>query len=803
MPNTKSQDVLHEDQESLRVTLASIGDAVIATDPGGRVTFLNPVAQSLTGWTLEEASGVPLDAVFRIINEETRRAVESPAARALQLGQVVELANHTLLIARDGTERPIDDCAAPIRQASGQVAGAVLVFRDVTERRRAERALRESEERFRLLVEGTKDYAIYLLDPQGRVVTWNSGAERIKGYRADEVIGESFVRFYPPEDVQAGKPEWGLKLALANGTHSEEGWRLRKDGTRFWASVVLTALRGEDGRLRGFSKVTRDVTERRQAEENARKLLQEEAARKAAQDALDEARRAEAAERAQREQMRVTLESIGDGIVVTDARGCVTMLNPVAEALTGLKKDEAAGRPLEEVFHIVNEQTGHLAPNPVARVLQEGVVVGLANHTVLVARDGTRRPIDDSAAPIRDEQARISGVVLVFRDVTERRRAEEQVRRQNQELEAAARQKDEFLATLAHELRNPLAPIRSALEIVKLGDDSPVAVGRVREMMERQLVHLVRLVDDLLDVSRITRDRIELRRERVALPVVVQNAVEASGPLIEAARHQLTITLPPEALHIAGDVTRLSQVVANLLNNAAKYTSPGGHIWLTVEKQAGEAVVRVKDTGIGIPADMLAEVFEMFVQVDRSSDRTQGGLGIGLTLVKRLVELHGGRVESHSEGPGKGSEFVVRLPLLAVEKRRPEPGAPQAPEGPSRRILIVDDNVDAAESLALVLRLSGHEVRTAHGGAAALEQAATFVPEVVLMDLGMPGMSGYEAARRVRDLHGMEAVVLIALTGWGQEEDRQRTQAAGFHAHLVKPVDPTALQELLASLQRE
>jgi PAS domain S-box-containing protein len=800
MRNQKSHELAHAEQDWLRVTLSSIGDAVITTDTSGRVTFLNPVAQSLTGWTLDEASGVPLDTVFNIVNEETHRTVENPATRALRDGLVVGLANHTLLVAKDGTERPIDDSAAPIRNTKGEVAGVVLVFRDVTERRKAERALRESDERFHLLVEGTKDYAIFMLDPHGYVLTWNQGAQRLKGYTPEEIIGQHFSRFYAQDVVERGWPAHELNVAATKGRFEDEGWRVRKDGSHFWANVVITALHDDAGKLRGFSKVTRDLTERSQAEENTRRLLLEEVARKAAQTSAEEARKAEAAERAQREQLRVTLASIGDAILVTDARGRVTLMNPVAEALTGWKQADALGLPLEQIFTIVNELTGQPAENPVVRVLREGVVAGLANHTVLIAKDGMRRPIDDSAAPIKNEHGNVDGVVLVFRDVTERRRAEAQLQRQHEELAAATRQKDQFLAVLAHELRNPLAPLRNALQIVKLRDDSPQAVSQVRELMERQLSHLVRLVDDLLDVNRITRGKIELRSQRVSLAAVVQSAVEASGPLIEAGKHQLTITMAQKALYVVGDSARLAQVVSNLLNNAAKYTPAEGHIWLTAEQQDGEAVIRVKDTGIGIPAEMLAPVFEMFMQVECTSERSQGGLGIGLMLVKRLVEMHGGTVQACSEGPGRGSEFTVRLPLIAIEKRRAEGGIRPVSEGPSRRILVVDDNVDSAESLAVILRLSGHEVRTAHDGPSAINLAATFMPDVALLDIGMPGLNGHDTGRRVRELQGLEKIVLIAVTGFGQGEDRQRTAEAGFHTHLVKPVDPAALQEVLASL---
>jgi PAS domain S-box-containing protein len=407
----------HEQQDWLRVTLSSIGDAVITTDTMGCVTFLNPVAQSLTGWTQEEAKGVPLDDVFKIVNEETRRIVENPATRSLREGLIVGLANHTLLISKDGSERPIDDSAAPIRNAKGDVAGVVLVFRDVTERRSAEKALRTSEQRFRLLVEGTKDYAIFMLDTTGHIISWNPGAERFKGYRADEIIGCHFSRFYPAEDVQRGKPDHELRVAAAQGKYEEEGWRVRKDGTRFWASVIITALEDDAGNFCGFSKITRDLTEKMQAEENVRRLLEQETARQAAEEfsrVIEE----------QRAQLRVTLESIGDAVIATDAEGRVTLLNKVAEALTGWTNADALGKPLHAVFRIINEKTRQTLENPAGKIFATGRIVGLANHTVLIARDGSERPIDDSAAPIRDGQDNVTGVVLVFRDVTERRRAE-------------------------------------------------------------------------------------------------------------------------------------------------------------------------------------------------------------------------------------------------------------------------------------------------------------------------------------------------------------------------------------------
>jgi signal transduction histidine kinase/DNA-binding response OmpR family regulator len=372
------------------------------------------------------------------------------------------------------------------------------------------------------------------------------------------------------------------------------------------------------------------------------------------------------------------------------------------------------------------------------------------------------------------------------------------------QLREADQRKDEFLATLAHELRNPLAPIRNGLQIMKLSPAGS-AIAPVREIMERQMEQLVRLVDDLLDLSRITRGKIELRREPLDLAAVIDEALEVSRPLVEAARHELTVTLPPEPLRVEGDLTRLAQVVSNLVNNAAKYTPEGGHIAVGVIREGDTAVLQVSDDGIGIPADMLSRVWEIFAQVDHHLERAQGGLGIGLSLVKRLVEMHGGRVEAKSAGPGRGSCFSVRLPLAPKQakphERNGHSNGEQTDGKPGQlRILVVDDNVDGARSLAMLLRLGGNEVRVAHDGPSALEAAAEFRPSAVLLDIGLPGMNGYEVARRMRGMPQLKRTVLIAQTGWGQDSDRRRSQEAGFNAHLVKPVDLGELQSLLEGL---
>jgi PAS domain S-box-containing protein len=631
---------------------------------------------------------------------------------------------------------------------------------------------------------------------------------------------------------------------------------------------------------------------------------------------LQARQQAEDALRNQSEWLRNTLASIGDAVISTDSEGRVTFMNGLAEKLTGWPQAEAVGRPLPEVFNVVNERNRRPVENPALRALREGTIVGLANHTVLIARDGTERPIDETAAPVRDESAAILGAVLVFCDVTKREwadnsrtllaaiveasddaiisktldgvvrswnrgaerlfgyTADEAVgrpinliippERQDEErailerlrrgervehfetirvakdgrridisltvsplvdedgqvtgaskiarditerkqsemmLRAADRRKDEFLALLAHELRNPLAPLRHGLQVLRLAGGDAGIVTDVRTMMDRQLEHMVRLIDDLLDISRIGQNKIELKRTRVPLAAIINSAVETARPVIDAEGHELSIWLPSEPLFLDADLTRLAQVFSNLLSNSAKYTRPGGKIWLTVEREGKDAIVAVRDNGIGIPADALQRVFEMFCQIDRTIERATGGLGIGLALVKGLVEMHGGTVVAESEGLGRGSTFTVRLPTLATI---PEPAsaalALDVPQivGNGRRILVADDNRDSAVTLSKLLQLLSNDVRTVHDGVEAVEQAEKFRPEVILMDVGMPGLNGYDATRRIREQPWGRTAIIIALTGWGQEGDRIQSREAGCDGHVVKPVSLAELETILA-----
>jgi PAS domain S-box-containing protein len=487
-------------------------------------------------------------------------------------------------------------------------------------------------------------------------------------------------------------------------------------------------------------------------------------------------KRAEQDLRAAEEKSRQIFESITDAFFAADAEWRLSYLNPQAERLLG---PNLLGRRLWDVFPgLVGSEFEHLY----RRAATEGVAGSVTAYYPHLARWYEVRAFPSPA-----------GISVYFRDVSDSKDAEEALRR-------ADRAKDEFIAILAHELRNPLAPLRNTLQALRLARPGTVPEQMI-QVMDRQVDHLVRLVDDLLEVSRITQGKIELRKQPVDLGDIVSTAVETTRPLIDGAGHRLRVTLPPNRILLEADPVRLAQVVSNLLNNAAKYTDPGGDITLAVSSAPGEVSISVRDSGIGIEAAMLPHVFELFTQVERSAARLQGGLGIGLALVHSLVQLHGGSVEARSAGSGQGSEFIVRLPL-AHAPLIAEPVARHTPAMPAHRVLVVDDNHDAADSLGTLLDILGCDVRVAYDGEAALAAAEAHRPVVVLLDLGMPGMDGYDVARRMRHQPATRDARLIALTGWGQEEDRRRSLEAGFDHHLVKPAEIDVVLELLASLPR-
>ena len=511
---------------------------------------------------------------------------------------------------------------------------------------------------------------------------------------------------------------------------------------------------------------------------------------------LTERERAARALHEEKERFRITLTSIGDAVVVTDGRGRVTMMNAFARSLLGWD-DDALGRPLDEVFRIVDEDTRHAMESPVEKVLWNGQVSGLANHTLLVRRDGSELPIDDSGAPIRDGRGSIIGVVLVFRDVRERRETERELQRRAELLQEQDRRKDAFLAMLSHELRNPLVPIRNSVTVLQRADPGSEQAKRARGVVDRQVMHLTRLVDDLLDVSRIAQGKIRLQKERLDLAEVVRRTADDLKSVFASKQVALELRDGGEPLWVDADATRVAQVTGNLLQNAAKFTGAGGRVTVAVRRENDQALLRVRDTGVGIDPATLARLFQPFVQAEGTLHRTLGGLGLGLAVSKSIVELHGGTVRGSSDGPGRGAEFVVALPLMMTNAAVGPVQRAKPPEARRLRILVIDDNEDSATTMRDLLELDGHQVELASDGQRGMEAALASCPDVVLSDVGLPGLDGYEVARRLRAAGS--TAVLVALTGYTSSEDVQRSRDAGFHHHLGKPPDLAKLAELLAS----
>lgn len=1017
------EEVASEQAGLLRTTLASIGDGVIAADADGRITSMNAVAEKLTGWTHAEAAGVPLTQVFRIVNESTRQEVENPALRALKEGVIVGLANHTLLIAKDGTERPIDDSAAPIRHPGGEIIGCVLVFRDITERHQAEAEKREALQQIATTLESVTD-GFMRYDKDWRIVYVNAEAERINRLTRDEMLGrnlwevfpalvgthfeaefrravaeqttvefenhyEPFGRWYSLKgyptadgglttfirDITAQKEveqrlvesearyraigesiDYGVWVCdpMGRNTYASEsflqmvgitqeqcsnfGWGdvLHPDDAdatiaawkecvqtqgkwdrvhRFkgvdgrWHSVLARGvpLRDAAGQILGWAGINLDISRMMQAEQEIVRLAAESERQRRlyetvltntpdfvyvfsldhkvvyANEALIkmwgrgregaigktfleigyEPWHAEMHDR-EIDQVRTTRQPIRGEVPFTGTHGRrhydyifvpIIGADGEVEAVAGTTRDvterhvaEAALRESEERSAFVRRSTGvgfwycdlpfdvlqwdelvkahfHLPPDATVTIdtfydrlhPDDREPTRLAIERSITSRETynvvyrTVNPDTGAVTWVRaigrtfyaddGTPTRFDGVTL---DVSDQKRAEEERERLLHQLRDQDRRKDEFLAVLAHELRNPLAPIHNGLQVMRLaGADG--TIEQTRAMMERQLTQLVRLVDDLLDVSRVTSGKLTLQKERIELRTIIDAAIETARPVIEQAGHQWSVVAPDEPIHVDGDATRLAQVVSNLLNNSAKYTHRGGHIRLTVRREDNIAVVGVADDGIGIPPNMLGTVFEMFTQVERELEKTTGGLGIGLSLVKGLVEMHGGTIEARSDGEGRGSEFIVRLPVVSLAVSEVEPPVIRESAGLSsrRRILVADDNVDSAESLRRLLELLGNDVSTANDGLQAVGVAETFRPHLVLLDIGMPKLNGHETCRRIREQPWGRNAILVAMTGWGQEEDRRLSHEAGFDLHLVKPVNFEAIKRLLSSLRTE
>ncbi|HEX2475823.1 MAG TPA: PAS domain S-box protein [Lacipirellulaceae bacterium] len=746
-------------REWLRVALNSIGDAVMATDAQGIVLLMNPVAEELTGWKSAEARGRRLNEVFRIINERTRQAVEDPGGKVLATGRIVGLANHTVLLARDGTERPIDDSAAPIKNEFGEILGVVLVFRDATKQRLAQ----ENAERLTAIVEHSND-AIIGKDLQGIITSWNAAAERLYGFTSQEAVGQPISKIVPA-DRQAELKTIMERLVGGEPIEHLETVRVKRDGTRIDISLTVSPIKNAYGEVVGASKIARDISQRKRAQEALR---------------ISEARKS------------AFFRSALDCIISIDHDGRVVEFNPAAEDTFGYREEEAVGKELASL----------IIPPAVREQLRRGLAHYLATGEAPVLNrrlemmgwrsDNTEFPVELTVTRVQLDGAPVFTAHL--RDISERKQLENQLRQYIADLSEADRRKDEFLAMLAHELRNPLAAIGYAMQLLST---SPEQLSLATEITQRQVRQLTHLIDDLLDVSRITTNRIQLRKEAIDAGVVVSRAVGSARSAIEERSQKLAVDISHQQMPLFADPTRIEQVIVNLLVNAAKYTPEGGDISVKAYPENEHVVIKVRDAGVGIPREMLTRVFELFTQVEPTIDRAAGGLGIGLTVVRHLTEMHGGTVSAASEGLGKGSEFSVHLPLSSIRGASATPTAAPTIK-PGLKVLVVEDNVDTARTLSLLLQGIGCTTKAVHDGPPAVGAAKEFQPDAILLDIGLPGLDGYHIARLIRQTPELSHIRLIAVTGYGQQQDRERSRKAGFDDHLVKPVQFNSLVEALA-----
>jgi len=742
----------------------------LAGRPGGEdreiVRIPEGAALSNVARELAEKLAPWLDASFRTV-QSVPSPVESRDVRLIVYPLGREGETGLLAAAADRPDFPTHEERLMIGVGVNQAA---MVIQLASERSRSEatqhrllEAAESERERLAKVFDLSPAYSAILKGPNHVFDRANDRYYQLVGHR--DIIGKSMRDAIPEVQgqgyleildrvFQTGEPFVGTDMRLL--------LRREPDGPleERYVDFVYQPLRDRDGAVSGILIHGIDLTDGKRAE---------------AGQAL----------------MAAIVESSDDAIVSKTLDGRIVSWNAGAERIFGYAAHEAVGRLITLIIPPEREHEERL----ILERIRRGERVDHL-ETVRVSKQGRRLDISVTVSPVRDAAGRVVAVSKVARDITDRKRAETALRE-------ADRRKDDFIALLAHELRNPLAPLRNGLNMLRLAGSDANAVSSARDMMERQLSHMVRLVDDLLDVSRISRNKIELRRSRVQLADVVSSAVETARPLIDAAQHELTVSLPQRPIFLDADLTRLAQVFSNLLTNSAKYTEPGGRIWLSAQRGDGEVVVTVGDTGIGIPADALPRIFDMFSQVGRSVERSTGGLGIGLALVKGLVEMHDGKVTAESAGQGQGTTLTVTLPMLESKPAALEPlPADQAQTGaaPKRRVLVVDDNRDSAASMTMMLTLMGNAVSTAHNGVEALEAAERFRPEVVLMDVGMPRLNGYDATRRIREQPWGREMTIVALTGWGQETDRLKSEQAGCDGHLVKPVNLHDLETLLTDL---
>ena len=748
------------DDETFRVFVETVRDyALLMLDPAGNIISWNAGAQAIKGYDASEIIGRHFSTFY--LPEAVAAGV--PVDELVIAAREGRFEDEGWRVRKDGSRFWANVVITALHGTDGRLIGYAKVTRDLSERRRHEEHLRVSEAKFRALVESVRDYAIFMLDIDGDVTSWNAGAQQILGYDACEVIGTHFSRFLPPGETRMDIASRELRIAAIEGRFQEEGERVRKDGHRFFANVVVTALRDHDGTLIGYSKITRDLTERV---------------------------RHQAQLRASEERFRMLVESVVDYAIVTlDDEGSITSWNSGAEKIIGYTARDILGKHFSRLY-----PSEDIRANKPWKHLQSARERGrVYDESWRIRDDGTQYWANNVIARLPHQEGRARTFYMVTQDLTHRRYAES--------LADTAQRMHEFIAMLAHELRNPLAPIRNAVALMaRRGTEDPL-LESMRQTIDRQSLNLTRIVDELLDVNRIARGQLAIEKQSIDLRDVIARAVETSRPIVDAHGHRLHISIPDQPIECLGDPLRLAQAVVNILNNASKYTPDGGDIWLSATHAGGRAEIRVRDNGRGIDRESIDRVFDLFMQVDPAVGSALGGLGVGLALVRRILELHGGTVHALSDGLGKGTEFFMRLPLI---RHRVDP-LPSA-EAPSTdfhpfRILVADDNQDAANSLGLLLQALGHDMRAVYDGPGAIGVAQEFSPDIVLLDIGMPVMSGYDVARALRA--AQKPITIIAITGWGHEAARRQARAAGFDHHLVKPVSESALIALLALIARE
>lgn len=730
-----------------RQLLEAMDQPACVSDCEGRLLVYNRAAVEFWGTTPgDDDRWCPAPQV--LYRGEPLEESAMPPLLAIRRGEAVEL-DELVIVRGDGSRRPFSLCSAPVRDAGGHVIGVLCRVKDFFPYRDLEMM------RGRLLaIVQTSDDAIISTDLNGVITSWNRGAQRLYGYEPAEIIGRP-TSLLIPADRRDEEPEVMARIRRGDVVDHYETVRRHKSGALIAVSLSVSPMMDERGAIIGASKIARDVTERQ------------------ASDLI-------------KNRLAAIVESSDDAIVSKDLNGIITTWNRGAERLFGYTAAEVIGCSITIVI-------------PPERLDEEPKVLGKIMRgeslehfeTVRRRKDGTLIDISLTVSPIRNSRGVIVGASKIARDITERKRAERR-------LAEADRRKDEFLAMLSHELRNPLAPLRTSLDLLARSPGLSGLMQRMVSIMGRQVDHLVRLVDDLLEVSRISRGAISLDKEVVSLGEILRDAIEISRPLLEAKNQRLSTEIASGADPVLGDRVRLVQVIANVLNNAVKFTPAGGHVRVTQGVEGEHGVLRIVDDGVGIHPGDLEDVFEMFTQVGHKSQR-MGGMGVGLSLARRLLQMHGGSIQAFSGGLGQGTEIRIRVPLHHAAV--PAPSAPPSQAGPvahvTRRILIVDDNRDAADALRELLRAEGHEAHATYDGASALASAQMLRPEVVLLDIGLPGMSGYEVAETLRQREIGRELVLVALTGWGQSGDREMSRQAGFDHHLVKPVDAQVLLRLL------